>query len=310
MFNKNKNIFLSFIINVILLKIGIIGLGLMGSNLSLRLIRKGFQVNVNNRNISKTLAIEKKGAKVLNTPKEVADSSDFIITCVTNFEAVNRIYFSKNGVSETTNKNVIVSDFSTVSPKESVYCYEKFKRKNISMMSIPVMGGPNAALTGTLVPIVAGEESSFNKIKHILEELGHPVFYIGTKAGSANAIKLALNLNIGIIAMALSEGLLLSERYEIDPDLYLKILNSTNFKTGMSENKGPKMIKDDYSPSFYLKNMNKDLALVMEAAKEQELSLPTTGLVFQLYNYAAKSTLADLDYTVIYKFLRKLHSLE
>lgn len=292
------------------MKIGIIGLGLMGSNLSLRLIKKGFQVNVNNRNISKTLAIEKKGAKVLNTPKEVADSSDFIITCVTNFEAVNRIYFSKNGVSETTNKNVIVSDFSTVSPKESVYCYEKFKRKNISMMSIPVMGGPNAALTGTLVPIVAGEESSFHKIKHILEELGNPVFYIGTKAGSANAIKLALNLNIGIIAMALSEGLLLSERYEIDPNLYLKILNSTNFKTGMSENKGPKMIKDDYSPSFYLKNMNKDLALVMEAAKEQELSLPITSLVFQLYNYAAKSTFADLDYTVIYKFLRKLHSLE
>jgi len=292
------------------LKIGIIGLGLMGSNLSLRLIRKGFQVNINNRNISKTLAIEKKGAKVLNTPKEVADSSDFIITCVTNFEAVNRIYFSKNGVSETTNKNVIVSDFSTISPKESVYCYEKFKRKNISMMSIPVMGGPNAALTGTLVPIVAGEESSFNKIKHILEELGNPVFYIGKKAGSANAIKLALNLNIGIIAMALSEGLLLSERYEIDPNLYLKILNSTNFKTGMSENKGPKMIKDDYSPSFYLKNMSKDLALVMEAAKEQELSLPITGLVFQLYNYATKSRFADLDYTVIYKFLRKLHSLE
>jgi 3-hydroxyisobutyrate dehydrogenase len=290
-------------------KIGVIGLGLMGSNLSLRLLRKGFEVNVNNRNISKARAIEKKGANVLNTPKEVADYSDFIITCVTNFEAVDRIYFSKNGVSETTNKNVIVSDFSTISPKESVYCYQEFKRKNISMMSIPVMGGPNAALSGTLVPIVAGEESAFKKIKHILEELGNPVFYIGNNAGSASAIKLALNLNIGIISMALSEGLLLSEKYNIDPTLYLKILNTTNFKTGMSENKGPKMIKDDYSPSFYLKNMNKDLALVMEAAKEQELSLPITGLVFQLYNYATKSTYADLDYTAIYKFLRKLHSI-
>lgn len=292
------------------MKIGIIGLGLMGSNLCLRLIRKGFRVNVNNRNISKCLAIEKKGAKVFNTPKEVADYSDFIITCVTNFEAVDRIYFYKNGVSETKNKKVIVSDFSTISPKASVYCYQKFKRKNISMMSIPVMGGPNAALTGRLVPIVAGEETSFKKIKYVLEELGDPVFYIGNKAGSANAIKLALNLNIGIIAIALSEGLLLSGRYDIDPNLYLKILNSTNFKTGMSENKGPKMIKDDYSPSFYLKNMKKDLALIMEAAKEQELSLPITGLAFQLYNYAGKSTFADLDYTVIYKFLRKLHRLE
>ncbi len=282
----------------------------MGSNLSLRLIRKGFQVNVNNRDISKALAMGKKGAKVFKTPKEVADFSDFIITCVTNFEAVNRIFFSKNGVIETVNKNVIVSDFSTISPKESVYCYQEFKKKNISMMSIPVMGGPNAALSGTLIPIVAGEKSAFKKIKYILEEVGNPVFYIGNNAGSSTAIKLALNLNIAIIAMALSEGLLLSERYDIDSNLYLKILNTTNIKTAMSENKGPKMVKDDYNPSFYLKNMNKDLGLIMEAAKERELSLPITGLVFQLYNYAVKSTYADLDYTVIYKFLRKLHSIE
>ena len=262
----------------------------MGSNLCLRLIRKGFQVNVHNRNVSKSLAIEKKGAKVFNTPKEVADYSDFIITCVTNFEAVNKIYFYKNGVSETKNKNVIVSDFSTLSPKDSVYCYRKFKRKNITMMSIPVMGGPNAALTGTLIPIVAGEEISFKKIKYVLQELGDPIFYIGNKAGSASAIKLALNLNIGIIAMALSEGLLLSNKYEIDPNLYLDILNSTNFKTGMSKHKGPKMVKDDYCPSFYLKHMKKDLGLVREAAKEKELSLPITDLVFHLYNYAARSS--------------------
>ena len=177
-------------------------------------------------------------------------------------------------------------------------------------MSIPVMGGPNAALTGKLVPIVAGEETTFKKIKKVLEEVGNPVFYIGNKVGSANAIKLALNLNIGIIAMALSEGLLLSNKYEIDPHLYLDILNSTNFKTGMSKHKGPKMVKDDYFPSFYLKHMKKDLGLVMEAAKEKELSLPITGLVFHLYNYAARSSLADLDYTGIYKYLRKINGIE
>ena len=89
-----------------------------------------------------------------------------------------------------------------------------------------------------------------------MEKLGNPIFYIGNKEGSANAIKLALNLNIGLLAMALSEGLLLSNRYDIDPTLFLKIFNSTNFKTGMSENKGLTMINDDYHPSFYLKNMS------------------------------------------------------
>jgi len=115
------------------------------------------------------------------------------------------------------------------------------------------MGGPNAALSGTLIPIVAGEKYAFKKIKYRVEEIGNPVFYIGNNAGSSTALKLALNLNIAIIAMALSEGLLLSERYDIDSNLYLKILNTTNFKTAMSENKGPKMVKDDYNPSFYLK---------------------------------------------------------
>jgi 3-hydroxyisobutyrate dehydrogenase len=78
----------------------------------------------------------------------------------------------------------------------------------------------------------------------------------------------------------------------------------------MSENKGLKMINDDYHPSFYLKNMRKDLGLAMDAAKEKELSLPVTDIAFQLYNYAAKSVFADLDYTGIFKFLKKLNSLE
>jgi 3-hydroxyisobutyrate dehydrogenase len=282
----------------------------MGNNICLRLINEGFKVSIYNRNISKSIPLEKKGAKILHTPKEIANNVDFIIICVTNFEAVNKLCFQKDGIHETENANVIIADFSTLSPRESIYCYRKFKSKNISMLSIPVMGGPNAALEGRLIPLVTGEENTFKKIKNILEKLGNPIFYIGNKEGSANAIKLALNLNIGLLAMALSEGLLLSNKYDIDPALYLKIFNSTNFKTGMSENKGFKMINDDYHPSFYLKNMRKDLGLAMDAAKEKELSLPVTDIAFQLYNYAAKSVFADLDYTGIYKFLKNLNSVE
>jgi 3-hydroxyisobutyrate dehydrogenase len=282
----------------------------MGNNICLRLINEGFEVSICNRTVSKLISLEKKGAKIFNTPKQIANNTDFIIICVTNFEAVNTICFQKDGLQETENPNIIIADFSTLSPRESIYCYRKFMDKNISMLSVPVMGGPNAALEGNLIPIISGEENIFKRIKNILEKLGNPVFYIGNKEGSANAIKLALNLNIGLLAMALSEGLLLSNTYDIDPTLYLKIFNSTNFKTGMSENKGPKMISDDYHPSFYLKNMRKDLALAMAAAQEKELSLPVTGMAFQLYNYAAKSIYADLDYTGVYKFLKKLNNLE
>lgn len=282
----------------------------MGSNICLRLINEGYQVGIYNRNSSKLVPLERRGAKIFNTPKEIANNSDLIIICVTNFDAVNTVCFEKNGIQETENMNVIIADFSTISPRESIYCYKKFNERHLSMLSIPVMGGPSAAFEGQLIPIVSGEELLFKKIKNILEKLGKPVFYIGNKEGSAIAIKLALNLNIGLLAMALSEGLLLSGIYGIDPSLYLKIFNSTNFKTAMSETKGPKMIKDDFNPSFYLKNMRKDLGLVIEAAKDKDLSLPVTDITFQLYNYAAKSVFSDLDYTGIYKFLKQLNYLE
>jgi 3-hydroxyisobutyrate dehydrogenase len=292
------------------MKVGIIGLGLMGNSICLRLISQGFEVGIYNRTISKTKSLEKEGAEIFDSPKEIADNADLIINCVRDFEATKKICFQKNGIQETDNKKVIVADFSTVSPTESIFCSRMFNSKNISMLSSPVMGGPNAALHGHLIPIVSGDQHIFNKVKNILEKLGNPVFYIGNIDGSANAVKLALNLNIGLIAMAFSEGLLLSDKYEIEPELYLKIFNSTTFRTGISENKGPKIINNDFTPSFYLKNMKKDLGLALDAAKEKELSLPVTSITFQLYNYAATSQFSDYDYTGIYKFLKKLNNLE
>jgi 3-hydroxyisobutyrate dehydrogenase len=252
--------------------------------------------------------LEEKGAKIFGSPKEIADNSDFLITCVTNFNAINKVCFQKNGIQETDNKNVVIADFSTLSPAESSYCSKTFNDKNISMLSSPVMGGPKAALEGRLIPIVSGNKNIFNKIKHILKKIGDPVFYIGNIAGSANAIKLALNLNIGLITIAFSEGLLLSDSYNIDPDLYLKIFNSTSFKTSISEIKGPRIINNDFNPSFFLKNMRKDLGLALNAAKEKELSLPITSMTFNLYNYATNSQFSDFDYTGIYKFLKGLNN--
>ena len=283
----------------------------MGSMICLRLLNQGYRVNIYNRTISKSKSLEKEGAEIFYSPKEIADNADLIITCVTDFEAINKVYFEKNGIQETDNKNVIVADFSTISPSQSISCSQMFNAKNISMLSCPVMGGPSAALNGHLIPIVSGDKHIFNKVKNILEKLGKPVFYIGNTNGSANAVKLALNLNIGLIAMAFSEGLLLSDRYEIDAELYLKIFNSTSFRTGISENKGPKIISNDFTPSFHLKNMKKDLGLALDAAKEKELSLPVTSIAFQLYNYAATSSqFSNCDYTGIYKFLKELNNKE
>ena len=148
------------------------------------------------------------------------------------------------------------------------------------------MGGPMAAEKGELVHIVSGSKKAFLKVKPIIDKLAKSVFYIGEDVGPANVVKLALNLNISLIAGAISEGITLVKAANINPEIFIKIINATYFKTGVSENKGPKMIKNDFEPSFYLKNMLKDLELTTSMSQSLGVSLPLTSLAQQIYRAA------------------------
>jgi 3-hydroxyisobutyrate dehydrogenase len=171
------------------------------------------------------------------------------------------------------------------------------------------MGGPNDAKKGELISLVSGNENSFKEIRHVLEKISKHVFYVGQINGVSNSIKLALNLNIAIITLSLSEGLILAKHSGIDPNLYLQILNLTKLKTGISERKGQMMINNDYSPSFFLKNMLKDIDLMMDASQDLRLFLPMTSLSQQLFRAANNSDdRKNKDYSVIYQFLEELNS--
>jgi 3-hydroxyisobutyrate dehydrogenase len=177
------------------------------------------------------------------------------------------------------------------------------------MLGIPVMGGPAAAEAGELIPIVSGNRQAFEKVRQVIEKLGR-IFYVGEKDGSANTIKLALNLNIALIASGLSEGITLVRRAGIDPSIFIEILNSTYFKTGLSEKKGPKMVKSDFSPTFHLKNMLKDLELATSTAQGTGITLPQTALAQQIFRAANNMGFSDQDYTSICAFLAKINGLE
>jgi 3-hydroxyisobutyrate dehydrogenase len=178
------------------------------------------------------------------------------------------------------------------------------------MLGMPVMGGPSLAETGELVPMVSGSKQAFDKVKSVIEQLGRPVFYVGEKDGAANVIKLALNLNIALIASALSEGITLTRGSGVDPLLFVQVLNSTYFKTGLSEKKGPKMVSGDFEPTFHLKNMLKDLELAASTAHAQKIALPQTALAQQIYRAANNSGLSERDYTAICTFLARINGME
>ena len=290
------------------MKIGVAGLGLMGSGIAKRLINNGHKVSVYNRTRSKSHHFS-NGATIASSPKELGQACDLVITIVTNFDAVKTVLFGREGVVESENNNLIVADVSTISPAQSEHCAQRLRSAGIEMLGVPVMGGPAAAETGNLVPIVSGSKHAFEKVRQVIEELG-TTFYVGEGDGSANNIKLALNLNIALIACALSEGMTLVKRAGIDPSIFIKILNSTYFKTGLSEIKAPKMIKKEFSPSFHLKNMLKDLELATTTAQLNGLTLPQTALAEQMFRAANNIGFSDQDYTAIYAFLAKINGLE
>jgi 3-hydroxyisobutyrate dehydrogenase len=291
------------------MRVGVAGLGLMGSAMAERLAGSGIDLSVYNRSRSKAEKFSSR-AKVAGAPAELAMNCDLVITVVTDYEALEQVMFGTDGIASTKKRGLIVADVSTISPAQSEHCARSLREHGIQMLGIPVMGGPAAAEAGELVPMVAGPRDAFEKSRSVIDLLGKRIFYVGEKDGSANAVKLALNLNIALIASAVSEGITLVRALGIDPSVFLEILNSTYFKTGLSERKGPKMVAGEFEPSFHLKNMLKDLELAASTAQAGRIALPLTALAAQIFRAASNSGYAELDYTSICGFLAGLNGMK
>lgn len=290
-------------------KIGLVGTGMLGNAVGLHLLESGYSLTAYNRTKEKTAELEKKGATIVDSPKKVTESSDLVITCVKDASAVRQISFEKNGIIEGKHGDLIVADMSTINPIETRKIASEFKKNGITMLDIPVMGGPNVAINGKLVVMASGDENAFNKFKNVFETIGNQVFFLG-KNGVAHSVKLAMNLQIAMLALALSEGITLARATSVEPEVFLKILNSTYFKTGMSENKAFKMIKDEFKPTFTLNNLKKDLNTINETAKSFGVKLPMSSRAEEIYKKAIENGFGDLDYTGILAYLKQATKAE
>lgn len=289
-------------------KIGLIGTGMLGKAVGMHLLKSGYSLVAYNRTKDKTKELEINGAEIADSPKDVALRSDVVITVVKDAEAVKKISFEKDGIIFGNHEGLVVCDMSTINPIESKKIFEKFRENNLIMLDTPVMGGPNVAITGDLVMMASGNKGTFDDCKKLFETIANKVFYLGEN-GTAHTVKLAMNLQITMLALALSEGITLSRGANIDPKVFLEILNSTYFKTGMSENKAYKMINDEFPATFTLKNLKKDLDTINGAAKEFGLNLPIATKANEIYKKAIDEGYGELDYTGILSYLKKAAKL-
>ena len=289
------------------MKIGIIGIGMLGEAVSLNLLNSGYEVSVYNRTKEKTINVEKKGAKVMESPKILAENTELIIIIVKDAIAVKDVSFGKNGIIKSKNKNLIVADMSTIDSTESKDIANEFQKNHIQKLEIPVMGGPNVAIKGELVMMASGQKTSFDYCKTVFDKIANKIFFLGEQ-GIANSIKLAMNLQITMLALSLSEGITLVKKSNVNPKIFLEVLNSTYFKTGMSENKAFKMIEGNYNPTFTLANLKKDITTMTNTAKKLGIELPMINKAEELYKDAINEGLGDLDYTGIIEYIKKINS--
>jgi len=288
-----------------MVKIGLVGTGMLGEAVGLHLLESGHSLTAYNRTKSKTSNLEKNGATITDTPKNVAESSELVITCVKDADAVEQILFSQDGIVAGKHDGLAVADMSTINPSSAINFSKKLHEEGIDSIEIPVMGGPNVAIHGQLVLMASGSKDVFEAYKKVFDTIANKTFFLG-KSGSAHSIKLAMNLQISLLALSLSEGIMLTKKAGFDPEKFLEILNSTYFSTGMSQNKAFKMIKDEYQPTFTLKNMKKDLDTILASAKDFDAKLPIAERANEIYKQALDAGFGEIDYTGILAYIKKL----
>jgi 3-hydroxyisobutyrate dehydrogenase len=263
-------------------KIGFIGLGVMGKPMALNLLNAGYKLTVWNRTKSKMDELLAAGASGAESPKEVAEKSDVVITMVTDSSDVEEITLGPRGVTHGVHEGLILIDMSSISPTVTLKIANELKAKGVEVLDAPVSGGEVGAKQATLSIMVGGSKETFNKCLPILQVLGKKITHMGSN-GMGQTTKLCNQVICALNIQAVCEGLMLGARAGLDLKKLLEVVTAGAAGSWMLSNLGPKMIERDMRPGFKIKHQQKDLKLVLSFAAELGLPLPGTALVHQMF---------------------------
>lgn len=287
------------------LKIGFIGLGNMGVPMVRNLVKAGYHVTVYNRNTTKAnLLAEEMGVYVATAAAELLPGADVVISMLTDDAAVKSVYTGENGVfSALREKALVIIDMSTVAPETSKMLAAEAKNAGIAYIDAPVSGSVKPATDGQLVIMAGGEESSFLKIRPILEVLGKSVTLLG-ESGSGNIAKLAINLFLGITIQGLSESVIFAAQHGIHAEELLPLINESAVGSGITKIKGTNIINQDFKPAFALKLLRKDIRL----AENMGLDSPAGITLANTLQAAVDNGYGEEDMVAIFKQLKQGHN--
>jgi 3-hydroxyisobutyrate dehydrogenase len=269
--------------------------------MALNILKAGLPLTVWNRTRSKTRELAERGAKVAGTPRELAEKSDVLITCVSDPSALEDVLFGPIGAMDGLRKNALLIDCSTVSPALARRIAEAAAERSAEFLDAPITGGTWGAEKGELVFMVGGRKEVLERAQPVLNTMGKKSFHLGGH-GAGQTVKLAMNLILALQVDAFAEALALVRGSGLDGEKLVEVLQASMARAPVLDVKAPLMLEGNYAPSFPLRLMHKDLGLALELANQLGVPLPATAAAREVYNAVRGAAREDVDYAAVARF--------
>jgi len=285
--------------------LGFVGLGVMGSEMVIRLLDKGHTVTGYNRTKSKAQRLIDLGMKWADSPSAVTAAADVTFSMVTNSAALKDIFEGPNGMLAGFSSGKFLVDMSTVSPEVSRTVAVRVREKGADMVDAPVSGSPVTLKQGKLSVMVGGRAETFERVKPVLLDIGPKVTHVGDN-GKALVMKIAMNLSLAVQMLAFSEGVLLAEKSGIPRETAVDVMINSVIGSPMVQYRGPFVLKMPEEAWFDVNLMQKDMLLALELGRQVDVPLPTTAATNELLTAARGMGLAKKDFAIVFEVLARM----
>lgn len=288
-----------------MVKIGYIGLGLMGAPMARNLLKAGYQVTIHNRSQEIVNQLSAEGANPAQSPAEVARKSDVVFTNLPDSPDVLSVTVGKNGIIHGAHDGLIFIDNSTIKPEVSREIAHKFSQVGVMALDAPVSGGDIGAKNGSLTIMVGGPYSAYETVLPILNVLGKTITYIGD-SGAGQIAKAANQIIVAGTMVAMAEALTLAMKSGVDPQKVVSAISQGAAQCWALDNKPEKIFQRDLSPGFKAHMQAKDLKIVIDTGRAFSTPLPLTAIAHQLYETMIAQGNGDLDNSAVITVLESM----
>ena len=281
-----------------MLRVGYVGLGLMGKSIARNILKAGFALVVHNRSRGAVNELEAEGAKAAGSPREVAEQVDVIFTNLPDTPDVEKVVLGENGIIEGAHDGLIYIDNSTIKPASARRIAEKLAERKVFALDAPVSGGDIGARNGTLTIMVGGDASALEKVMPVLMAMGKTVTHVGA-AGAGQVAKAANQIMVAAQMVAMGELLVFSKKAGVDPRKVVEATKGGAAQCWTLDVKPPRLFDGNRNPGFKAHMQLKDLKIILDTA--QEYGIPISGAVenAKLFQEMIDMGMGELDNSAV-----------